>query len=159
MSSPPNPSCLVMSTHYQVCNHLTLSINHAKIQLPPSQNSLHNPSERRSQTIIKCPQAIHNLSLFPPPAGKAQMYTTRCSEIEKRTRVNGGYGCPYCEPDMHRTGEAVSEEMQFEDSEPGDDTEARTKRRVKWCRKVIEEWERKEKEKAVHQVEATTMES
>jgi hypothetical protein len=58
---------------------------------------------------------------------------------------------------MHRAADAVSDEIQFEDSDHGDGNEARTKRRVKWCRKVIEEWE--ERKKVVPQAEATDIES
>jgi hypothetical protein len=58
---------------------------------------------------------------------------------------------------MQRTGDDVPEEILFEDSDAGDSNEVKTKRRMRWCGKVIEEWERKKQ--ACSQGEAIDIES
>ncbi|KAI9641012.1 hypothetical protein NHQ30_010439 [Ciborinia camelliae] len=135
--------CELVNTYYQACNHVTTSLLHAT-RIVPSKSSEASSTAPSKQIITTCPQAIHNLSLPPPLDQQQKSQTTLCPSVLERTAINGGYGCPECEPEYHQSTDYITMETGYRDKKVVDN-EARRKKRFEWCMLAITEWEARKK--------------
>ncbi|KAF7894366.1 uncharacterized protein EAF01_009817 [Botrytis porri] len=141
-AEPKSTPCELISTYYQTCNHVTVSLHHAT-RIIPSKSSDPKSSATSTtpgQIITTCPQVIHNLSLPPPLNQRQKSDTALCPSILNRTLINSGYGCPDCEPEYHQS-------IDYTTTGPGRqgekivDEEKIKKKRLEWCMLAITEWE------------------
>lgn len=131
--------CELVNTYYQTCNHVTTSLHHAT-RIIPSKSSDPSSSTSSDQIITICPQVIHNLSLPQPLDPQQKTKTNLCTSVLRRTIINGGYGCPECEPEYHQTTDYITTAKDQRDKEPVSEEDKRKKRR-KWCMIAITQWE------------------